>query len=296
MGINGTEITKQVADIILADDNFATIVIAVEEGRRIYDNIMKFIVYLLSCNGVEVLIMLSAVLFVLPVPFFVMMLLYANIFVDVPPSLSIGVDPMERDTMQRPPRDPNEKIFNKPRTLTVLFNSCEMTFIVLMVYWYTLYHRHQNVDYHTRLRYAQSLAFLLLATLHLIHSFLTRSVLNTLFAKDIFSNRWMIFSFFVSLFFMVVGVYMPGFNNHILEVVPLKADDWLIIFIVVIFHISVVECCKFGLRHYFKQQNIANFDSKSVPQQQQQQQQHHRRRQHILPFNRYSALKDNNDD
>lgn len=96
MGLSGTDIAKQSASIVLADDNFQTIVEAIKEGRRIFDNISKFIMYLLSCNLAEILVMFLSVCIGIPIPFTAIQILYANLIADVPPSLSLGVDPAER--------------------------------------------------------------------------------------------------------------------------------------------------------------------------------------------------------
>lgn len=111
MGIAGTEITRQASDIILADDNFATIVHAVREGRHIFDNIIKFIVYLLSCNSSEMWYMFLALVINLPVPLLAMQILWANIVADIPPSLALGVEGMEVDIMSRLPRNSKKGVF-----------------------------------------------------------------------------------------------------------------------------------------------------------------------------------------
>ncbi|KAL9537762.1 hypothetical protein MBANPS3_011488 [Mucor bainieri] len=107
-GEAGTEITKQAADIVLLDDNFSTIVEAVEEGRHVFDNILKFIVYLLSCNGAEIFLMLICAIANLETPLTVMMILYANIIADIPPAMALGVEPAEVGLMKRKPRSPNQ--------------------------------------------------------------------------------------------------------------------------------------------------------------------------------------------
>ncbi|TPX50204.1 hypothetical protein SeLEV6574_g01036 [Synchytrium endobioticum] len=107
MGVGGTEITKQAADIVLADDNFSTIVAAVKEGRRVFDNIKKFIVYLLSCNSAEIYLFIICAAINVDLPFITIQILYANIIADIPPAMSLGLEPPEKDIMDRPPRPPN---------------------------------------------------------------------------------------------------------------------------------------------------------------------------------------------
>ncbi|KAJ1948574.1 hypothetical protein FBU59_001530, partial [Linderina macrospora] len=110
MGLGGTDITKEAADMVLVDDNFTTIVAAVEEGRRIFDNILKFILYLLSCNSAEIFLFLFASVLNLDLPFTTIMILWANIIADIPPALSLGMDPPESNIMRRPPRNPKSGI------------------------------------------------------------------------------------------------------------------------------------------------------------------------------------------
>lgn len=143
MGISGTEITKQAASIILADDNFSTIVEAVREGRNVYDNIIKFLVYLLSCNASEVLLFLLVVLINYDFPFTANQLLWANIFagifafnsfLDVPPAMSLGVEPQEPNIMIRKPRNPNSPVMSKENVATIISQATILTCITLVVY------------------------------------------------------------------------------------------------------------------------------------------------------------------
>jgi Ca2+-transporting ATPase len=111
MGITGTEVSKEAADMVLADDNFATIVAAVEEGRRIYDNLRRVVRYLLTTNSAEVWVMFLAPFFGLPLPLLAIQILWINLVTDGAPALALGVEPAEPDTMRRPPRRPTESIF-----------------------------------------------------------------------------------------------------------------------------------------------------------------------------------------
>lgn len=242
MGLTGTEVTRQAADIILSDDNFTTIVASVGEGRRIYDNIVKFLVYLLTCNGAEVWVMLFAVILGMPVPYLSLMLLWANIFADIPPSLSLGLEEGEPDTMERPPRPPEQHILSGRVGFIILFDSCFMAFMVLVNYYHAYDIREIPLDE------AQTLAFELLATLHLVHSFQARSLTESAFRRDIISaNPALAFSFVLSMGFLVGGCYIPGLND-VLELNPIGGLDWGIIAINVCVHMIVIECRKFALR------------------------------------------------
>lgn len=134
MGISGTEITKQAADVVLANDDFSTIVEAVAEGRRVFDNVQKFVVYLLSCNFAEIFVMLLALIIGVEPPFTSIMILFANIIADVPPSMSIGLEPSEADIMTRPPRDPAKGVITGTALLMIVGQSVSMGVISLVVY------------------------------------------------------------------------------------------------------------------------------------------------------------------
>ncbi|OAD67454.1 hypothetical protein PHYBLDRAFT_86228, partial [Phycomyces blakesleeanus NRRL 1555(-)] len=134
MGIAGTEITKQAADLVLLNDNFATIVAAVEEGRHVFDNILKFILYLLSCNGAEIFLMLICAIANLETPLTVMMILWANIIADVPPAMALGVEPKERDLMKRSPRNPKMGVLTKVSWTIIFFQSLMMAALTIGTY------------------------------------------------------------------------------------------------------------------------------------------------------------------
>lgn len=139
MGQAGTEITKQAADIVLVNDNFTSIVDAVEEGRHVFDNILKFIVYLLSCNGAEIFLMLICTIANIEVPLTVMMILWANIIADIPPAMALGVEPNEKDLMQRKPRDPKMGVITKVTWLIIFINSMLIASLAIAAYTISLY-------------------------------------------------------------------------------------------------------------------------------------------------------------
>ena len=139
MGISGTDVAKQAASIILMDDDVSTLVAAIEEGRRTYDNIHKFVLYLLSCNSSEIWVMLFAVSVGLPAPFTAVMILWANLIIDIPPALALGVDPPEQDILNRPPRNPHTGIFTWTTVAVVLFQGFTMAGLTLGIYYIAIY-------------------------------------------------------------------------------------------------------------------------------------------------------------
>src|SRR3989344_5923463 len=144
MGIKGTDVTKEAADMVLKDDNFATIVTAVKEGRVIYDNIRNFILYLLSSNVAEVMIIFFAIVLSsvfgleYAIPLTAIQLLWLNLVTDGLPALALGIDPPAKDIMERRPRDPKEKILSKEMIKHIAISSPIITILVLLSFYFTL--------------------------------------------------------------------------------------------------------------------------------------------------------------
>lgn len=246
MGVTGTDIAKQAADIVLQDDNFATIVHAIKEGRKIMDNITKFIVYLLGCNSAEVYFVFICICFGRPPPFSPMMILWANIFADIPPSLSLGVEQAEADVMEKPPRDPDAKVLNNTTTMVVLCHGLQMALICFFVYIYLLDDGKATV-------YAQSVCYLMLCVMQLVHVFCSRSILGSMFTADIFSNLSMVIGFSVAMLFILLGIYVP-FLADLLDLTSVDGKEWIIIGVAVVVHVALVELEKFILRLYNTQE------------------------------------------
>ncbi|CAG8461817.1 11158_t:CDS:10 [Acaulospora colombiana] len=207
MGISGTEITKQAADIVLADDDFSTIVAAVEEGRQVFDNILKFIVYLLSCNGAEIVLMLLCAIINVDLPFTTIMILFANIIADVPPAISLGIEPAEGDLMKRKPRDPGSGVLNA-YTASILI----MQTFVMALATFGLYEIALKVE-KISLEDSRSLAFATLTTMQLFQGFLSRTLNESVFRTSFFGNKWMIGSVIGSFITLIIGIYVPGENS-----------------------------------------------------------------------------------
>ena len=131
MGITGTDVSKEAAAMVLQDDNFATIVAAVEEGRIIFDNILRFVRYILASNWAEILVMLLAPLFGLPIPLFPVQILWMNLVTDGLPALALGVEPGEKDVMNRPPREPTRPILTRSTGVHILWVGMVMAVLAL---------------------------------------------------------------------------------------------------------------------------------------------------------------------
>ena len=245
MGISGTEITKQAADVVLADDNFSTIIVAVEEGRRVFDNIIKFIVYLLSCNSAEIFLMIFCAIINVKMPYTAKSTLWANIIADVPPALSLGVEPQEKGIMERPPRDPKSHVITKQIGITILVQGIVLTIISFIVYLISLKVEGLPIDV------AQTTTFTSLTTMQLVQSFWSKSVTLSVFKSGITSNKWMVFAFFLSFTLMVMGIYIPYLNTF-LTLVPIDGYAWIKVLIAVCVQFVVCEVIKLIFRLVLK--------------------------------------------
>lgn len=209
MGITGTDVAKNTAEVILTDDNFATIVNAVEEGRIIYSNIKKFVAYLLSCNLGEVLIVLISILMNLPVPLIPIQLLWLNLVTDSFPALALGVERGEADIMDEPPRDPDEPILDTEIKITVAIQSIAITVATLLAYFVGLKWYGQAEG----LQHARTMAFSTLIICELLRSYTARSIDKTVFEIGVFTNKKLVMATVFSFLLMLVVIYVPVLND-----------------------------------------------------------------------------------
>ncbi|WP_421617267.1 calcium-translocating P-type ATPase, SERCA-type [Brevibacillus sp. TJ4] len=223
MGITGTDVTKEAADLVLRDDNFATIVAAVEEGRNIYDNIRKFIRYLLASNVGEILVMFFAMLLGLPLPLVPIQILWVNLVTDGLPAMALGVDPAEKDTMYQRPRNKNENIFSRGLGWKIISRGFLIGAMTLLAFWLTL---RENPD---DLVHAQTVAFVTLVMAQLIHVFDCRSQYSV-FHRNIFENKYLVWAVISSLI-MVLGVVYMDALQPIFKTTDLNLRDWALILV-----------------------------------------------------------------
>ena len=217
MGITGTDVAKEASDMILADDNFASIVSAVEEGRTIFDNIKKFVEYLLSSNMGEVLTIFVGILLRMPLPLMAIQILWINLVTDGAPALALSAEPPEPRIMRRSPRKVEEKIVNKRRGIMIFLVGIIMMLGTLGVFqWY-------NPE--TNLVYAHTMAFTTLMMFQMFNVINMRSEDYSIFGLKI--NKWLVGAIILSIGLQVLVVHLP-FLNPIFHTVQLKAVDWLI--------------------------------------------------------------------
>lgn len=220
MGITGTDVTKETADMVLTDDNYASIVSAVEEGRVIYSNIRKFVNFLLTCNIGEILIVFFAMLFGMPIPFKPIMLLWLNLVTDGAPALALGLEKGEPDIMNRPPRPTKEPVINKNMAIGLIVVPIVDTIAILSVFTIAL------SRYPESIAAARTIAFVTLCGSELLRSYTARSENYSIFSIGVFSNRWMQWAAGSSLFLVLITVYVP-FLRPFFGTVPLTLNDWL---------------------------------------------------------------------
>lgn len=220
MGITGTDVAKNTAEVILTDDNFASIVDAVQEGRIIYSNIKKFVSFLLSCNIGEILIVLVSILMKLPVPLLPIQLLWLNLVTDSFPALALGVEKGDEDIMNQPPRDPQEPILDKKTSIRIAVQSIAITIATISAYQYGLHHFTEQT-----LEGARTIAFVTLILAELLRSYSARSESHTVMSIGMFSNRALTLGTVFSLFMTLIVVYIP-FMRTLFHTVFLGAEEW----------------------------------------------------------------------
>ncbi|MGQ9688724.1 MAG: cation-translocating P-type ATPase [Desulfobaccales bacterium] len=261
MGITGTEVTKETAAMILADDNFASLVAAVEEGRAIFDNIKKYLIYLLSCNFSEVLTLSGAILLGLPLPLLALQILWVNLITDGLPALALGVDPKAPDIMQRPPRPPQEGAFTRPVTVLLVVISLYLTLILLSLFaYYVLYNPRRLPTPGQVLIQAQTMVFITLVLTEMVNAFNCRSDLHSLFTVGFFRNRVLVLSVLVSLGIMVIIIQWPPLSG-LFHTRALARQDWLLAAALSLTILPVVEMTKWLLRRRLRQGTEAQLSS-----------------------------------
>ncbi|AGL02388.1 calcium-transporting P-type ATPase, PMR1-type [Desulfoscipio gibsoniae] len=219
MGITGTDVTREASAMVLTDDNFTSIVAAVEEGRGIYDNIRKFIRYLLSCNVGEVLVMFLAVLGGMPLPLLPIQILWMNLVTDGLPAMALGLDPIDRDIMRRPPRDPQESIFSHALGRRIVSSGMVIAVLTLVVFGLAYADGH-NLDL------ARTMAFNTLVFLQLFFVFSCRSEHLTIRELGVMSNPHLVWAVLISTTLQMGVNYLP-FLQPIFHTVPLSLHQWL---------------------------------------------------------------------
>jgi Ca2+-transporting ATPase len=237
MGITGTDVTKEVSDMVITDDNFASIVAAVEEGRGVYDNIRKFVHYLLSCNAGEILVMFVSSLVGWPAPLIPVQILWVNLVTDGLPALALGVDPVDPNVMARPPRSPNEPVVTKQRAFLMLAQGAFIAACSLFAFALVLFIEKEGISR------ARTAAFIVLSCSQLFHSFNCRNFTESLFKIGVFTNKKLILATGISFLLQMVVIYVP-FLQRIFKTQALGIFDWLLVIIISSFPLWAMEVFK----------------------------------------------------
>ncbi|TFE31831.1 calcium-translocating P-type ATPase, SERCA-type [Cohnella luojiensis] len=224
MGISGTDVTKEASALVLADDNFSSIVAAVEEGRGIYENIRKFIRYLLASNVGEIMTMFMAMMAGLPLPLVPIQILWVNLVTDGLPAMALGVDQAESDLMQHKPRSAKENIFArrlgwKIISRGILIGVCTLGAFVLAL--------NQGAGHSEQLIHAQTVAFATLVMAQLIHVFDCRSS-RSIFHRRLLENKFLVLAVLSSLLLMLAVLYVEPLQP-VFKTVPLDLRDWALV-------------------------------------------------------------------
>lgn len=237
MGITGTDVTKEAADMVLTDDNFTSIVSAIEEGRGIFDNIQKFVHYLLSCNAGEVMLMFAAAILGYPVPLLAIQILWINLVTDGLPALALAMEPLEPDTMQRKPRPPREPVITVQRGLLILYHGSLVAAVALFGFWWVYANDEANTDV------ARSTAFAITAFAQLAYALVCRSQRYTLPELGLFSNLWLFTAIGFSCLLQLLVLTLP-FAQGIFDVTASHSMPWLLIAGLSLAPATVIELAK----------------------------------------------------
>ncbi len=241
MGKTGTEVTREAADMVLTDDNFASIVAAVREGRGIFDNIRKALVYLLAGNVGELAVMLFASVLGLPLPLLPLHLLWINLVTDGMPALALVMDPADDDVMKRPPRDAKEPMLARAEWSQILLTGALQTVATLGVFVWAL----QNRD----LTEARSLAFSVIVFAELFRSFAARSSTRVFWEVGLFSNLTLVGVVAVSVL-VQLGIHHIPATQRLFQIGSLSMSDCALGLLVGLIPVTVIELSKLARRAF----------------------------------------------
>ncbi len=243
MGIKGTDVTKGASDMILQDDHFATIVEAVKEGRRIYQNIEKFTAYLISRNFTEVILIFLGIIFFdfKFLPLLALQILFINAFDEEMPAIGLGMDSAHGDIMARPPRKPSQRLMNRANAFIVFSVATFMALVAFIMFILN----NPEAD----IVYARTMVFGSIIAMLLFHTYNFRSLRESIFVVGVRNNRFLIFAVLVIIAATLFIMYYPA-TAKAFELAPLTARDWLICTGAGFFTFVYMEVVKFFRRRF----------------------------------------------
>ncbi|MBM7562129.1 cation-translocating P-type ATPase [Fusibacter tunisiensis] len=254
MGITGTDVSKGAADMILTDDNFTTIIHAIEEGRNIYNNIKKSVIFLLSCNLGEVIAIVTSILFFWPIPLLPTQILWINLITDSLPAIALGIDKGDHDVMRKKPRDPKESFFAEGAWLKALMGGALIGGLTLFAFYYSIHSAgyamtDKNLP-EALLTHSRTMAFVVLAVSQLFYSLSMRHFEKSIFQVGLFSNPLLIGSIALGIL-LQVGVISIPFLADAFKVSPLALQDWGRVLLIALIPMALSEIVK-GFRRALK--------------------------------------------
>ena len=240
MGIQGTEVAKENADMVITDDNFASIVGAVEQGRIIYGNILRFLHYLLSCNFSEILTVFLALMIGWPLPLVALQILWLNLITDIFPAFALALEPSSPDVMKRAPRDPQEPLLTRSFVGLIAWQGVLLAGVTLLAFGIGLHWHGTDGE---GMRRATTMAFMTLALAQVFHAFDARSQNRSIFTSRLFTNGWLWGAVAICLILQAAAVYVPLLQK-ILHTVPPTTREWGVIAGCSLLPVAVVELVK----------------------------------------------------
>lgn len=251
MGITGTDVSKGASDMILTDDNFTTIVHAIEEGRNIYNNIKKAVIFLLSCNLGEVIAVFASILFFWPVPLLPTQILWINLITDTLPAIALGIDPGDKDVMKKKPRNPKESFFAKGAGVRAVIGGTLIGLLTLAAFYFGLSEYgytpgSKNIP-EDILIYARTMSFVVLAGSQLFYSLSVRNFTKSILRIGLFSNMYLIGAIVVG-FILQLGVISVPFLAEAFKVNNLSLRDWGLVMLFALIPLIVNEIIKLFMR------------------------------------------------
>lgn len=249
MGKNGTEVAREASNMVLTDDNFATIVKAVKEGRTIYSNIRRFIYYLLTGNFTEVGLILLSVIIGISLPLTALMILFINLVTSTIPALALSVEPTHDKVMNQKPRNPKERLLSEYILTKILVLIPFLLLGTLGLFIWELFIVKGSLEK------AMTIAFVTLITFELFHAFNARRLHTTIFDRDFFSNKYLFVAVFCS-FILTLFVVYSNLGQSIFSTVSLNLMDWLVIFGVSSLVVLFSEVVKLSIKSEFKEQSV----------------------------------------
>lgn len=247
MGITGTDVSKGASDMILTDDNFTTIVHAIEEGRNIYNNIKKSVIFLLSCNLGEVIAIFASILFFWPIPLLPTQILWINLITDTLPAIALGVDPGDKDVMKRKPRNPKESFFSQGAGVRAVIGGTLIGILTLFAFYFGLKEHGYTMNSANIpdevITYARTMAFVVLAASQLFYSLSMRNSIKSIFKVGLFTNKFLVVGIIIGFILQIGVISFPPLANAF-NVHNLSFKDWDLVIILSLIPLIINELIK----------------------------------------------------